>query len=421
MEAVLIYNLFPRLAGSLDQWPDHAMRARDMGFNWIYLNPVTYPGFSGSLYAVKDYYRLCPDFLPAGSSPSGIDELGGVLEKFRSLGLKTAMDLVINHTAVDSPLVAEHPDWFARDPDGQVANPSAIDPADARNVTVWGDLAEIDNAASPDRDNLWNYWKDLTSFYLELGFQGFRCDAAYKVPAELWRELAGEARRVNPQATFFAETLGCRIEEVESLEDAGLDYLFNSSKYWNFDAPWALEQHESFGAIRPSVSFPESHDTPRLMAEVDGNLAAVRQRYLLAAVFSAGLMMPIGFEFGFRKPLHVVESTPDDWEETGVDLSGFIRGVNRLKSDIPVLGVEGHFRPLMPYDRPVFALEKTHGSDRLQVLINKDWSQSQTFQSDQIELFPNAGLCRVTPDGEIHKASLSGEVLLEPAEIALVF
>ncbi len=33
-----------------------------MGFNAVYINPFHYPGFSGSLYAVKDYYRLNPRF-----------------------------------------------------------------------------------------------------------------------------------------------------------------------------------------------------------------------------------------------------------------------------------------------------------------------------------------------------------------------
>jgi starch synthase (maltosyl-transferring) len=35
-----------------------------MGFNWLYINSVHYPGFSGSLYAVKHHYRINPEFLP---------------------------------------------------------------------------------------------------------------------------------------------------------------------------------------------------------------------------------------------------------------------------------------------------------------------------------------------------------------------
>ena len=32
-------------------------------------------------------------------------------------------------------------------------------------------------------------WADLVREGISLGFKGFRCDAAYKVPAELWSDL----------------------------------------------------------------------------------------------------------------------------------------------------------------------------------------------------------------------------------------
>ena len=61
-QASRIYNLFPLLAGSVEQWETHLPRIAAMGFNWVFVNPFHYPGFSGSLYAVKDYYRLHPVF-----------------------------------------------------------------------------------------------------------------------------------------------------------------------------------------------------------------------------------------------------------------------------------------------------------------------------------------------------------------------
>lgn len=36
--------------------------------------------------------------------------------------------------------------------------------------------------------------------YLQLGFKGFRCDAAYKIPAELWHYLVEEAVTVDTEA-----------------------------------------------------------------------------------------------------------------------------------------------------------------------------------------------------------------------------
>ena len=43
-----------------------------MGFNWIFLNPIHYPGFSGSLYAVKDYYALNPLFVTAPGTAADV-------------------------------------------------------------------------------------------------------------------------------------------------------------------------------------------------------------------------------------------------------------------------------------------------------------------------------------------------------------
>ncbi len=101
-----IYNLFPLLAGSGRDWEALLPRIADLGFTWVFLNPFHYPGFSGSLYAVKDYYRLHPMF--QGHRSKTPDALPGeFLRQAEGHGLAVMMDLVINHTAKDSVLVAE--------------------------------------------------------------------------------------------------------------------------------------------------------------------------------------------------------------------------------------------------------------------------------------------------------------------------
>ena len=419
MASPIIYNLFPRLVGHMGSWPEHGARAREMGFDWLFLNPIQYPGFSGSLYAVKDFYRLNPLFVPPGVDEP-MEELRRTLDRLHELGLKVMMDLVINHTAKDSELVKAHPAWFRRDKNGDVVSPSAIDPADARKVTVWGDLAEVDNAASSDRQGLWAHWTAMMQYYLELGFDGFRCDAAYKVPAKLWEQLIGAAHRLKPDVLFLAETLGCRLAEVRGLKSAGFDYLFNSSKWWSYDAPWALQQHEEFGAIAPSIAFPESHDTPRLMAETGGQVQVQRQRYAFAAVFSAGLLMPVGYELGFTKKLDVVSTSPGDWEQTGVDLSSYIGGINRLMREIPVLDVEGHLHVVTTLDEPTVVLRKTGpaGMEPAVIVVNKDWHAPQVCR------LPGGTGSRIVrllaADPTPAPLGSGSELQLEPAEVVLL-
>ena len=48
-----IYNLFPLLAGPVPQWSEHLERIAAMAFDWVFVNPFHYPGFSGSLYALS--------------------------------------------------------------------------------------------------------------------------------------------------------------------------------------------------------------------------------------------------------------------------------------------------------------------------------------------------------------------------------
>src|SRR5689334_4277001 len=66
-----IYNLFPRLIGSIDRWHAHLPRIAAMNFNWVYVNSFHEPGVSGSLYAVKDPFRLNPLFRSGESDDDG--------------------------------------------------------------------------------------------------------------------------------------------------------------------------------------------------------------------------------------------------------------------------------------------------------------------------------------------------------------
>jgi starch synthase (maltosyl-transferring) len=419
----IIYNLFPLLAGTMPDWLLHASRAAEMGFNWLYINSVHYSGFSGSLYAVKDYYRINPQFPPRDTENGGLAILEQTLRGLPDSGLWPVMDLVINHTSRDCPLTDEHPSWYVHDERGAISSPFAVDPDDPDKITVWGDLAEIDNEGSSDREELWAYWAELVRRYLGLGFKGFRCDAAYKVPAALWRFLVEEAVRIDPQAVFFAETLGCTEEEALALHDAGLHYFFNSSKWWDFVQPWCLEQHEKFGRIAPSISFPETHDTTRLAADENGNEAVQRQRYAFASAFSAGLMIPIGYEFGFRKKLDVVSTRPTDWEAASFDLQRFITRVNRLKMEHPLLHGEGKLKAVRS-DKSTLVIQRRAEQAPGQlgwIVVNKDKGQRVQVTLDGLALSPRHRLHRICRDDSAAEPLVSGQLLvLDPAEVGLI-
>ncbi len=341
-----------------------------MGFDWIWVNPFHYPGFSGSLYAVKDPYRLHPLLAADGADPAVL--LRGFTAAAGTRDIAVMMDLVINHTAKDAVLASDHPEWFLRDPDGGLRSPRAVDTVDPRKFTVWGDLAEIDYHNPDLRPAQIAHWTKLVEHHLDLGFKGFRCDAAYQVPADIWRAIIGAAKAKVPGCRFFAETLGCTPAQVLALRGAGFDFLFNSAKWWDFRAPWLLEQYDLYRQVAPTVAFPESHDTERLAMTLGDPEPALLERqyrfhYLFAACFSCGVMMPMGYEYGCRKAMDVVGSRPGDWTfETAtprIDLTGAIGEINRMKAATPALNLEGSQVRITAPDQPIIGLRRLSGGD----------------------------------------------------------
>lgn len=405
---MIVYNLFPPLVGPFSAWLPHMERAASMEFNWLFVNPIQLPGRSGSIYSIADHFRINPLLVDPTSPGSAEDQARTVTEDARRLGLRTMVDLVINHCAADADLVGRHPEWFSREPDGSVTHPSCLKGNDR---VVWEDLALFDHRHTRDAAGLERYCIDVAEYLLSLGFDAFRCDAAYQVPQSLWRRLIGEVKARRPDVLFVAETLGCSPEQTRSTAAAGFDWIFNSSKWWDFQSPWLMEQYQLMRDIAPSIGFPESHDTLRLAREVDGNVQALRQRYLFSALFSAGCMMPIGYEFGFRRDVHVVHTRPTDWETTEVDLRGYIRAANALKRDHAVFAEECPTAVLSSRGDAVLVLWKasTTVSQEALVFLNTDTSNHQQVHVDDLRAMLSTGrpLFDASPDGRMDYVPVS--------------
>jgi starch synthase (maltosyl-transferring) len=416
---VIIYNLFPLLAGKFARWQEHIDRAARMGFDWVFVNPVQRTGSSHSLYSIADYFELNPAFVDGPDPSRGFEQLREAIGSAQGAGLSMMTDLVINHCASDGPLTKTHPEWFVREK-GKIANAYCVEKGEKK---YWMDLALFDHKHTRDPEGLFDYFVRAVELLLELGFRGFRCDAAYQVSPAFWKRLIARIRSRAPHAVFVAETLGCTPAQMVHTASAGFDWIFNSSKWWDFDAPWLHKQYELTRKLAPSIGFPESHDTDRLMAET-GNEAALKQLYLFSALFSAGVMVPMGFEFGFRKRLDVVRTRPEDWEQPSTDLRSFIGDVNRLKRSYPVFSEEGRLRFLEHENPRVLVMwknSKRSGQEGL-VILNKDTDRRQVFWVESLSryLLDSQPLRCVSPENPLDFVAQPFHYELRPGEAVVL-
>jgi starch synthase (maltosyl-transferring) len=417
MKPLYIYNLFPRLYKNTEEWIKNIVHIKEMGFNCIYINPFHYPGFSGSLYAPKDYYKYNPIFF-TNKKPEE-EQLKDFINACSEEEIDVYMDLVVNHTSIDCVLINEHKDWYLLLEDGEIKRPGAWE--NGKYVT-WGDLATFDLENSPDKRNLWQYLLDMCMHYADLGFKGFRCDAAYQVPNEFWFFLINSLRKKYPEIVFLAETLGCTPVQIQSISGCGFNYIFNSSKWWNFNESWCLEQYSLTRNIAPSISFPETHDTQRLFDEVLSNETAFLQRLYFEALFSKGFMITSGFEYGFKKKMNVTTTTPDDWENTGRDYSQKIRKILTVKNQLRPLNEESLIDVVDQQNwQNVFCFMKEWDFQRVMIIINKDLVNKQKVNiMNIVNLLKSDRLKDYSPENRIEGYISSMNMELSPGELKII-
>jgi hypothetical protein len=118
--SLVIYEIFVRNHGPNGTFSDvesDLERIKSMGVDVIWFMPihpigaVARKGSLGSPYSISDYRGINPEY---GTR----DDFARLIEKAHQLGLKVWIDVVYNHTAHDSKLVKEHPQWFHQDSHG---------------------------------------------------------------------------------------------------------------------------------------------------------------------------------------------------------------------------------------------------------------------------------------------------------------
>lgn len=267
---------------TLTDYSAHGMPADD---------PDVVKGIAGSLYSVRDYYDVCPDY--ASDIPQRLAEFTALVNRIHAAGMKCLLDFVPNHVARGySSIVKPGFDFGAGDntgvffdqansffylvtPPGQrlrLSRPPHWSPpgfafggefpredgspgrppkASGNNITAasvpadaWYEAAKLNYGFNfvdssthyTPRPRTWDAMDDIIAYWQSKGVDGFRCDFAHYVPAEFWSFLIANARRRVPGAFFIAEAYpwngsGDPVTDRRQLVDAGFDGIYYDGVY----------------------------------------------------------------------------------------------------------------------------------------------------------------------------------------------
>ncbi len=391
----------------------------ELGCNYIQVLPI-FPvpttfgrmGRFGSPYAVLDFFTVDPALAEFDPHATPIEQFMEFVEEVHKRGGRVILDIPINHTGWGSRLHDVHPDWLKRTREGEIEVPE-----------VWGvrweDLTRLDYS----KKDLWKYMAEVFLTWCSRGVDGFRGDAGYMIPLEVWEYIIAKVRRSFPDTIFFLEGLGGDISKTRDLLcRGGYDWAY-SELFQNYTRsqiePYVLFAREVSSEDGIMIHFCETHDNNRL-ASVSITYARMRTALCALLSFCGGFGFANGVEWFAREKIDVHRMTSLNWGAKDNQVKEIGRLSHILKYHPCFQGV-GNIRFLTQGQGEylVFEREDDRGEHPILVLVNLDcerscvvmWREGVISSSDTLYDLLTGEEFSITKEGEICSAHLSpGEV-----------
>ncbi len=350
--SLVIYEVFVRNHGPNGTFADveaDLERIRALGVDIVWFMPIhpigaiARKGSQGSPYSITDHRAVNPAY---GTR----EDFGRLIERIHALGMRVMIDVVYNHTAHDSRLVAEHPEFFHQDAGGRPVT----------TVPEWSDVIDLRHGSPALTEELISTLEG----WVDLGVDGFRCDVASLIPPAFWREATDRIEARRPGVVWLAESVHAawvglrRASGLSAWSDselylAGFDLTYDYDIWPIFqaavrgDAPVAryLEAMRYQSCVLPTghtkMRCVENHDNLRIQ-RLAPDPARAHAWTAFAAFQPGALLLYAGQESAAERTPSLFEDDPIDW--AGHPLTDFLARLARLKKD-PVLA-EGGFHLL---------------------------------------------------------------------------
>jgi starch synthase (maltosyl-transferring) len=358
-------------------------RCKDLHFDHIALPPVFAPGSAADPFLAGDINRANLHF---GFGATIENSVEGIADVSRALGLRLVFDFVLDRVDGRGAIVDAYPQLFVSS-SGSVADPRA------ERSSVEAAVARFDEPECAEQ--LLTLWRGALGRILRAGATGFRFLNIQNVPAKFLRRLLSDLRAQYPELLALAWTPGAKWSHYRSLEGVGLDGVFCSLPWWDFQSPWLLEEYDVLRRVAPVLGCPDvpCGARPTTKSPQSKRLAHYRRSLRFAAAAFDGLLLPIRFEEAVAELLP--ECLDGNEVETGVRQE--IIAANDLQARLSTFDTGGEIRNLTGTGGPIAAVAKFDRRDpRLSrrafaILVNSSLGDSANIDVLFDPLSPCAG------------------------------
>jgi len=275
-------------------WLDHVV---GLGANGLALGPIWASSTHG--YDIVDHDAIDPRL-------GDDDDFDQLVSQCHDRGLRVLLDGVFNHVSSEHPLVQQVLREGPSSPAGLMFRHDDGRPDGLARFEGHDGLVEYDHHNPGVASSV----ASTMARWLRRGADGWRLDAAYRVPQTFWADVVGRVKTEFPQSLTVAEVLHGDYAAIA--EAGGVDSITQYELWkaiWSslrdrnpHELMWALQRHaagmaERSGAFLP-WTFVGNHDVTRIATLIGDHDALAA-----TAVLSTLPGMPAiyyGDEFGFK-------------------------------------------------------------------------------------------------------------------------
>lgn len=343
LKKFMIYEIFVRNysnAGTFNEVINDLSRIKKLGADVLWLMPISHIGIKGrkgnygSPYSIKNYKSI-------NESYGNEKQFSLLCEKAKELELIPMIDIVFNHTSLDSDLLEEHPNWFLK-------NNEKIN----RKVDDWSDIYDLDFS----NKELWEYLINVLKYWIDLGVEGFRCDVASLIPIEFWikarktideysdKKIIWLAESVHKRFTKILRDKGfvCHSDvELHSVFDItydydGFEYLENYFKGKNSLDDYInhlLVQETLYPKDSLKLRFLENHDCDRI-ANIIEDKNRLKNWTLFFNLIPGVPLIYMGQEVMLKKLPDLFDKDTIRWNDGDFEFFHFIKNIIKFTKEI---------------------------------------------------------------------------------------
>jgi glycosidase len=353
---------------------------RDLGVTIIWLMPIhpvgelNRKGTLGSPYAVQDYYTINPEY-------GSFEDFKSLVNAVHAIGMRIIIDLVAGHTAWDSKLLMEHPEWFVKNEEGAITSPNPN----------WGDVAKLNYG----HHELRKYMIEMMKYWVrDVGVDGFRCDNAKSVPTDFWEHARVEVDMIKPVMMLSEGSLpdhhrsAFDVTYSWNVYDALSGVIDSTVDVRQFDDILTLENYR-YPRASLKLRFNTNHDKNASDASAVTKFSAkgAKTTAVLSFTYPGIPLIYNGEEVGNDKRLSLLEKVDIDWTKN-IEFRAFYQVLAELRSSHVALRRGEYVYVVNSGGGKVLSFVRQLGDDQVLVVLNLSRDQKNCEVS--VPMFKNA-------------------------------